>query len=431
VKIAVIGGASVRTPLLVHALSGAELPLSEVALFDTDQDRLQIIAALAGRVCGDVFLRTCARERDCIEGADFVVISIRVGGIEQRARDEATVLRYGLVAQETCGAVGFAMAMRMIPSMVRYAREVELHAPHAWIINFTNPVGIITQAVTTETGAKIIGICDTPTELFEEVAGVLGLPSARCHFDSFGLNHLGWLREVYHNGAPQLFKLWSDPRKLEKVYRRPLFAPEFLQQLRLLPTEYLFYYYRQQDAVENVRRSQTNRGAVIEKLTMKLFEDLRRADADPVATYERYLSDRNASYMTLEAGAPPAAAAAPWESATGYDKIALAVIRAICFSSGAVIPLDVLNRGNFPFLEDADVIEVPCVVNCNGASALNVGPMPDPVRDLVAGVKRYERLTVRAAVTRSPEDTRAALKANPLVPDSGAIDRLISELRIL
>ena len=123
------------------------------------------------------------------------------------------------------------MAMRNIPPAIEYARLVAREAPRAWIVNFTNPVGIITQAMTAA-DARVIGICDTPTELFEDVAHVLGLDSSQCHFDYFGLNHLGWLREVYCDGAPQLFRLWSKPTLLEQVYRTPLFDPAFLRTLR-------------------------------------------------------------------------------------------------------------------------------------------------------------------------------------------------------
>jgi alpha-galactosidase/6-phospho-beta-glucosidase family protein len=164
-KIAVVGGAGVRTPLLVNGLVRSDLPIRDLALYDIDQDRLRVIAGLASRFAGPASLTECATAAECVEGADYVFLSIRVGGIEGRARDESVSLAHGVVGQETVGPGGFAMAMRTIPPLVAYCREIERRAPAAWVINFTNPVGIITQAATTATGARVIGICDTPMEL--------------------------------------------------------------------------------------------------------------------------------------------------------------------------------------------------------------------------------------------------------------------------
>jgi len=312
--------------------------------------------------------------------------------------------------------------------MVRYAQEAARLAPRAWIINFTNPVGIITQAVRAETSARIIGICDTPTELFEGAAHTLGLDSAECYFDYFGLNHLGWLREVYYRGDPQLHRLWAHADLFVRIYRAPLFEPEFLATLRLLPTEYLYYYYRPSEAFEHMRASGRTRGQVIAGLNEQLFGALAAPGADVAKTYEKYLATRNDSYMTLEAEAVSGPSDSPWASLTGYDKIALAVVRAIHFNTGAVIPLNVRNQGNLPDLEVDDVIEVPCVVNANGAIAVHVDPVPDSVRDLMVEMKRYERLTMRAALSRSPELTVEALAANPLVRHTDLSRQIIGAL---
>lgn len=429
-KIAIVGGAGVRTPLLVAGLTRSDLPIAETVLYDIDQERLSVIGPLAQRLSASGTLRWTGRVEDGLEGADFVLTSIRPGGIEARARNEAAALARGVVGQETVGPGGFAMAMATIPPMVGYAREVERRAPRALIVNVTNPVGMVTQAVTTATGARIVGICDTPGELFEEVAHALGLAPSECHFDYFGLNHLGWLREVYHRGAPQLARLWEDPRLLASVYRAPLFEAGFLQRLRLLPTEYLFYYYRPERAVENVRRAGRSRGEEIRALNARLFEDLRRRGADPVRVYDEYIAARSGGYMRIDAGAAGPRRPAPWAEPTGYDKVALAVLRGIHGDLGRVLPLDVPNRGNLPELEDGDVVEVPCVVNASGALPLHVGPVPDAVRDLLVQVKDYERLTVEAALTGSRETAWLALARNPLVRDPGLAEELITAMGI-
>jgi 6-phospho-beta-glucosidase len=430
-KIAVIGGAGVRTPLLVHALANSDLPIGELALYDTDQDRLEVMSCLARHLSGPIDVRSCPTCAECVEGADFVFTSIRVGGIEARARDESVSLRHGIIGQETVGPGGFAMAIRTIQPMIRYAGEIQSRAPGAWIINFTNPVGIITQAVTAETGARIIGICDTPSELFHEVAHALGVPVDQCSFDYFGLNHLGWLREVYYRGEPQFMRLWANPSLLSRVYRAQLFAPAFLEELRLLPTEYLYYYYRPDTAAEHLRRAGTTRGSVIARLNANLLASLSKPGADGIAIYRDYLEARNASYMQLESGSRGTAQTDVWAAPTGYDKIALSVARAIHLNLGSIIPLNVKNRGNIPCLEPGDIVEVPCVVNSNGPLPLHVGPVPETVRSLIITVKEYERLTVLAGVTQDRELLRRALAAHPLVPATADVSALISDLELI
>lgn len=426
-KIAIIGGAGVRVPLLVNGLVRSDLPIDEIALFDIDRERQETIAALASRFA-DRALRVAATPEAAIEGADYVFTSIRVGGVERRARDERAALSLGLVGQETVGPCGFAMAMRTIPPMLAYARIVEKHAPRAWMINFTNPVGIVTQALTAQTDARVIGICDTPTELFEEIAHALGIPSSDCTFDYFGLNHLGWVREVFHQGQPQLERLWSRPDQLRSLYRAPLFDPDYLCGLKLLPTEYVFYYERPADAVANMQRAGHGRGMVVEALNRQLFRDLSEASNDPVRVYEQYLAARDSGYMQIESGGRNAPVRSPWATLTGYDKIALHTVRAIHFDTGAVIPLNVLNGSTLDGLERDDVVEVPCVVGSAGAQPSRVGAMPSSVAGLVRRVKTYERLTVGAALSGKRQDAIDALASNPLVPTRSLAEQLVARL---
>jgi 6-phospho-beta-glucosidase len=431
-KIGVVGGAGVRTPLLVNGLTHSDLPIDQIALYDDDQERLAIIGRVAEQMAARPELAEgrrvalCTSLADCVSGADFVFTSIRVGGMAQRIHDETIAQRHGIVGQETVGPAGFAMAARTIPHMVRYAREINHLAPSAWIINFTNPVGMVTEAMRTES-SRVIGICDTPTELFEEVARALGLAPDRCDFDYFGLNHLGWLREVYSDGVPHLHRLWSDPDRLRSIYKVPLFDPAFLRDLQLLPTEYVYYYEQPQRAFENVRRAGQTRAQAIAELTTALFESLRERTADVVAVYRAYLQARSAGYMQIESGGAPAAPPAA-SQLSGYDKIALSVVRAIHFNANAVVPLSVANGGNIADLLDRDVVEVPCLLNANGARPLHVARIPDRVWPLVMRVKEYERLTVRAALAQSLDAANEALALNPLVPDRATADALFRDL---
>jgi len=427
-KIAIIGGGGVRTPLLVNGLAQSGLPIDEIALFDIDRTRLRIIGTLAAEFGSAVRLYDDVRA--CVSAADFVLLSIRVGGIAARARDEAVAVAHDVAGQETVGPGGFAMAMRTIPHAVEYARLVEREAPSAWIVSFTNPVGIVTQAMTSATGGRVIGICDTPTELFEDVAHLLGVEVERCSFDYFGLNHLGWLREVYFEQEPVLRRVWSRPDLLRRAYRTPLFDAEFLERLRLLPTEYLYYYYCPERALANLRKAGRTRGETILELNERLFADLAGApdSAARRRIYDAYLAARNASYMQLESGAGTPSASSPWAALTGYDKIAVSVLHAIHFDTGAVIPLNVLNRGTIDELADDDVVEVPCVVNTQGPRPTGRMTVPPAVRDLLVRVKEYERLTIAAVASRAPADVERALTANPLVRDREHASRLAAAL---
>ena len=225
-----------RVPLLVGGLSRSDLRISDIALYDLDQERQRLIADLATQRAAGVRVTSASTPEAAIEGADFVISSIRVGGAAQRAKDEAAAIALGAVGQETVGPVGFAMAVRTIPAMVEYGRMVARLAPRAWLINFSNPVSLITQAVHQETDARLIGICDTPMEMFEDAAHALGLPASVCSYDYFGLNHLGWLRDVLFEGEGQLHRIWNDDAALKAAYRSPLFEPERLRKLKLLPT---------------------------------------------------------------------------------------------------------------------------------------------------------------------------------------------------
>ena len=427
-KLAIIGGAGVRVPLLVRGLVHSDLGITSVALFDPDQVRLRVIADLARRIAGGVPVAAHERPESCIEGADTVITSIRVGGSSQRARDEATAIAHGVVGQETVGPAGFAMALRAIPAMVEYGRLTARLAPAAWLVNFTNPVSVVTQAIHQESEARVIGICDTPLEICEDAAHALDVPPAECAYDYFGLNHLGWLREIYYRGAPQMHRLWGDAARLAAAYRDPLFEVERLQRLRLLPTEYLYYYYRPDVALDHMRRAGTSRGVVVSELTEILFADLTRGVADPMARYEQYLAARDASYMQVETGGTKPRVRPAWAELSGYDKIALLTLRGIVHDTRDVIPLDVVNRGNFPFLRDDDVIEVPCVVDRNGPRALHVAPVPEHCAALIAQVKVYERATIAAALSGTRDDRLHALALNPLAGEPQRLPGLVDAM---
>ena len=376
-----------------------------------------------------VKVRVALTPEPAIEGARFVITSIRVGGAAQRAQDEATALAHGVIGQETIGPAGFAMAVRSIPPMIEYGRLIARIAPLAWMINFTNPVSIITQAIHQETDARVIGICDTPMELFEDAAHALGLPASVCGFDYFGLNHLGWLRDVIFEGEGQLHRLWDDEAKLTSAYRSPLFESSRLRELKLLPTEYLYYYYRPDVALANLKRAGFGRGELVAKMTGQLFQDLKASavlKTSSSATSVTWLS-ATASYMQLETASAPRIKP-DWAELSGYDRIALFTLRAIAKNQGAIIPLNVANRGTLPFLDDNDIIEAQCRVVDTGPQPRAVAPIPEGPRRLIEVVKTYERATIRGALTGDRSDLVDALALNPLMPNKDLAERLVAAM---
>ncbi len=254
------------------------------------------------------------------------------------------------------------------------------------------------------------------------------MPPAACEYDYFGLNHLGWLREVYFQGEPQMARLWDDDARLDAAYRTPIFEHERLRGMRLLPTEYLYYYYRPDVALANLQKAGTSRGQVVAGLTTQFFADLAAGAVDPVARYQQYLASRDASYMQLESGSPTPRIKPHWAELSGYDKIALMTISAIAGNTGAVIPLDVPNQGILPFLEAHDIIETPCAVDANGPHAKPVAKAPNHARALIACVKEYERATVTAALSGLREDRIDALAMNPLVHSRPLAEQLVDAL---
>jgi 6-phospho-beta-glucosidase len=375
-------------------------------------------------------LRQAASLEDAAGGAAFVITSIRAGGMAARAADERMLLDRGLLGQETVGAAGFAKALRTIPPMIEIAQVIRSHAPAAWIINFTNPVGIITEAVRKNTQARIVGICDTPFDLYEGIAQALQTPLSQLHCDYFGLNHLGWVRAVFKGGVDCLPEILQDEGKLQAAYRHQLFEIERIQALGLLPSEYLYYYYRPDHAIANLRKYGQSRAAAIEKMNEWLWSELAHSGR-PLETYERYLEQRNNSYMTVETGASGAPRGQLYAQTAGYDRIALAVMSAIHGNTGAIIPVNVDNRGAIESLEDSDVVEVPCVLGRNGALPLATGRPPSSVSSLLHMVKHYERLTVQAALTGSASQAARALAANPLIADRDLAADLLAKFRAM
>jgi 6-phospho-beta-glucosidase len=402
-KLTVIGAGSTYTPELVSHLS--QLDVDEVALQDVDAERLEVVGALAERMLaragydGDI-LRTTDHDA-AIDGASFVLFQIRVGGQESRLRDETVPLRCSCIGQETTGAGGFAKAMRTVPVMLELAERVaERAAPGAWIVDFTNPVGIVTRALL-DAGHRAVGLCNVAITFQRLIARLLELEPERVHVDQVGLNHLTWIRAAEVDGRdvlPDLLARHGDELAAEIELPRSV-----LEDLGVLPSYYLHYFYahdrvlaEQQDGVP---RAQTV--AEIERELLRLYRD-------PSLTEKPALLEQRGGAF--------------------YSEAAVGLVRSLSSGDGAVHVVDMRNNGTIVGLADDDVVEVPARVTKNGASPLAQAPLAPELLGLVQHVAAYERLTVEAATTRDHRVARKALLAHPLIGQVEMVDGLVDAL---
>ena len=443
-KIALLGGAGTRVPLVVSGLlrSRDELRCDELALWDPDRERQAAIAAvgkaMVRRAGAELRITLADAAESAMTGADFIVCSIRVGGAAGRITDERIARAHGLLGQETIGAGGWALALRSIPSVLSYARLAERVAPRAWLLNFTNPVGIVQQALIAAGVERAIGICDTPREMFENAADELGINSENAFFDYFGLNHLGWVRRIQVGGEDLLPRLLAQPEKVAKIYHVPLFEPMYLTTTRLLPTEYVYFYLHADEAAAKLKNAGGTRGEAVAEQERKFFSALASSNEDDtrmLECYDDYLAERQATYFRLETGERASAQDVAqargqlYQKAAGYDRIAVDVMRAITSNKRAVFPVDVANQGAIADFAANDAVEVQCEIDGKGARPLPFGSVPDSVRPLLTQVKDYERLTAQAALSGSLSMAAQALRANPLVGDRVDSAKLAREYR--
>lgn len=424
-KLALIGGGGVRAPLLVQsALRRAErIGLAEICLMDTASEQLQRIAALCRelgrRAGGRVRITATQSAEDAFEGADFVVTTVRPGGVAGRIADERIALNEHVLGQETTGPGGFAMALRSIPTILDYARLLQRISPKAWLFNFTNPAGLVTQALSDAGIARCVGICDSANGAQSAVARWLGVDEQAVETDVFGLNHLSFSRRAVVDGRDRLPEALADDRFLATTSLR-VFEPKVVRRLGLWLNEYLYYYYYADRALADLLAGPT-RGEEVAALNRQLWAALARSDLNrnPGAALDAYFAyehSRSASYMQHASGATALAAEpARADDGEGYAGVALSLIEALQGKRVIRTGLNVPNCGTITDLEDGDVVEVSCRVDGDGVHPIPVGRLPEGQRYLIESVKHYERLTVEAVRQRSRTIAVEALVAHPLV----------------
>jgi 6-phospho-beta-glucosidase len=408
VKLAVVGGGSTYTPELLDGLGrlAGELTIDELVLLDPDAERLAVVGAFADRIlrnAGSATRLVTTSDRDeAIDGASAVLLQFRVGGQQARAEDEAFPLDCGCVGQETTGAGGLAKAMRTVPVALDLARAVSRRAaPDAWIVDFTNPVGIVTRALLDD-GHRAIGLCNVAIGFQRLIAGWLGTDPASVELDHVGLNHLTWIRGVSVGGVEQLPRL-IDEFGSELAARLEL-PVEVMRELRMIPSYYLRYYYAHDEVVAELLRDGT-RAEEVQRIEAELLELYR----DPeLMTKPGLLEQRGGAY---------------------YSEAAVALLSSLLGRSPGVAHVaNVRNAGTLGFLPDDAVIETTCDVTPDGARPLPVRPMEPLLAGLVAHVSAYEELALAAATQGGRDRIVAALLAHPLVGQWDIANRLSDAL---
>lgn len=442
-KICIIGAAGVRTPLIVKALLAHQdgLGLTELCLMDIDEEHLSLIGALIAPIehsSGMKFRIIHTREvSKALDRADFVITTFRVGGFESRVIDERVALDHGVLGQETTGAGGFAMGIRSIPVILEYVDRMKKACPNAWLINFANPAGMLTEAVIRNSGwRRVVGICDSPTSMHKVISAVLQADPQEVFLDYVGLNHLGWIKRIMYKHQDRLPEILLMISAMGSVPGLP-FEVELLLGLGMIPNEYLYYYYYSSQAVDNILAASETRGEEIARLNRRLYAELveksKIKDVDGMQeTYRIYLAKRSSTYMVRETGKSHDlsgldSAILEALSGEGYAGVAINLIEALIGKVPKVQILNIPNQGAIQGLDELDVVEIPALVGFDHIQPLNMSEIPAHCMGLMKQVKHYERLTIEAAVEKSYQKARMALTFHPLVRDYALAGKMLDE----
>lgn len=405
-KIAVIGAGSSYTPEIIEKLVelSDRLPVKQISLMDIDPVRLGIMLGFSQRYAAHrgyaaEIIGTLDRQ-EALVGADFVISQFRVGGNAARVNDEKIPLKFGLIGQETTGAGGFMKALRTVPVLLDIARDVERICPDAWIVNYTNPTGIVTEAVTRYTRAKIAGLCSGGLFPGTFFAKALGVDAARIRYDYFGLNHLNFSFNIQVDGklvGQDVFNQAIDTLNWSV-------NKDLLRKMQLFPSPYLQYFYHTEKKVRQLLDGKLTRGEEVQLIEKDIF----------AACADEALVDKPEALAKRGGG--------------GYSEVALGVIDAIYNNVDKWMVVNVPNRGTVRYLPDDAVIETGCLVNSAGIRPTGFVDLPAPVWGLIAAVKNYEQLAVEAAVTGSRDTALLALLAHPLAGDYDTVKPMLEEL---
>jgi 6-phospho-beta-glucosidase len=409
VRIAVVGGGSTYTPELIEgfAVRGSRLPVDELVLLDPDPDRVEIVGGLARRMLDRLDwpgrLTMTPNADAALDGADFVLIQLRVGGQAARYLDETLPPKHGTIGQETTGAGGFAKALRTVPVVLDIAeRAARRAAPGHWIVDFTNPVGIVSQALLDD-GHRAIGLCNVAIGFQRRFAERFGVSPEQVELEHVGLNHLTWERAIRVDGVDRLPELLAND--LDEIAEDLGMPADLIRVLEAIPSYYLRYYY-QFDAVlaEQLSGGHATRAEEVIAIENRLLEMYR----DPhLAEKPALLADRGGAF---------------------YSEAAAQLIASLHDGAGDIQVVNVRNAGALPDMPDDAVVEIPARVDRDGAHPLPLAPLAPEMRGLVQQAKAYEELAIAAARSGDRDLALRALMANPLVGRWEMADGLLTEI---
>lgn len=420
-KVATIGGGSSYTPELVEGFINRydEFPLSELWLVDIEagKEKLEIVGALAERMIEKAGLPIkvyLTLDRDqALKDADFVTTQFRVGLLEARAKDERIPLKYNVIGQETNGPGGLFKGLRTIPVILDICKDMERLCPDAWLINFTNPAGMVTEAVLRYSNIeKVVGLCNVPIGIEMGIAKLLEVDHSRITIDFAGLNHMVYGLDVYLDGVSvkdKVINLLTDPENTSfvKNIEGIGWEPEFIRSLNLLTCGYHNYYYKSRDMLEKMKRDAEEKGTraeVVLKSEKELFELYKDPD---LSIKPPQLQERGGAY---------------------YSDAAVRLITSIYNDKRDIQPVNTRNNGAIASIPNDSAVEISSVITKDGPKPISVGDLPVAVRGLVQQIKSFERVAAEAAVTGSYDKAVLALTINPLTPSDTIAKQIVDEM---
>lgn len=442
-KLAVIGGGGVRSMFLAKSLAqaAARLKIDELRFMDNSPVKLGIYGKMARKVAAmndpDVKFLLTGDAEEAVSGADYVITTIRAGGDEMRVRDERAALDAGVIGQETVGAAGLSFAMRSIPELLKYCEAVRKYAkPGAKVFNFTNPAGLVAQALRDAGYDFTFGICDAPSGMLGEFAKLYGVSADAVSGEMYGLNHCSFFRNVYVNGRDVVKELAVSDEAYVKTDLR-YFDKATVAAAEGIPNEYLYYYYYPERAYKNIVSGKETRGELIARVNKAMTEELSLIDVEKdfdkaLAVYGRYYGERERMYMANETGI---ARGIPWSfdpmsrDEGGYAGVALRYIEIISTGRPQTMILCVPADGAVPFAEKGDVVEITADITADAVIPHRFDEIPEVNLKLLRRVKEYERRAARGILSRNKSEIIEALKCNPLVA-SDTISRQLADTYI-